>query len=151
MDSQLTEDRAALRLRTDGRVAMAMPELAVAIGADVSELEHRLRRDPRFLVLDRACSLPGLDLWDTRHRRIYAAVLHDLDEPPLVVLRDPGASAPPGVADILRRTVLDLADAPHASSLASAAERSRAALEIVTPTAGTARSTTRPPGPPSRP
>lgn len=153
-DADPTADRADLILRAGGRLAVPVPDLAAALAVDPTGLEHRLRHDPRFVVLDSQHPLPGQDAWTARERELYAAALQQIDQPPLVLLREAHPGPSPGVAALLHRTVLELVvapdapDAPDAPALASAAELARAALETVTPTAGIARSTTLPPGPP---
>jgi hypothetical protein len=142
-------DRADLALRTGGRLAVPVPDLAAAMAVDPTGLEHRLRHDPRFVVLDRQRPLPGHDAWTARERELYAKALQQIDQPPLVLLRNARPAPSAGVAELLHRTVLELVDAhdaPDSPALASAAEHARAALETVTPTAGIARSTTLPPG-----
>lgn len=141
-------DRAELVLRADGHVAMTVAELARALAFDPDGLGLLLRDDPRFVVLEREQALPGLGAWGVRERAAYALALRHLDQSPLVLLRDASGGDRAGVADMLRRTVVDLVDARDAPDLARAAEHARAALARVTRPVGEAPSTSYPPGPP---
>jgi hypothetical protein len=158
--------RVAETLQRPDRLAASVATLLAELDPpdmDPDALERRLRRDPRFLLLDPQPALPGLEAWAPQQRSAYARVLSTLDGPAarLVILRAPapgdgeGAEPPDGgLAPLLRRTLLTLLEREPAGSLTAAAQETLAALtamDRVSLSAGTTPSTTPPPGPPPLP
>lgn len=145
-------DQAVHSLRAGGHIAMTIAELGAAlepVADDPAILERRLREDPRFVVLDRAVRLPGLDQWPADRRAAYAATFRTLDlaEPNLVLLASTDAAPLDGIARLLHTTVIRLVGTRAAPAAAAAAELARGVLAGVIPPGEAAPTTTLPPCP----
>jgi hypothetical protein len=143
-------DLAAQILRTTGRVAMTVSELADALGTPPpqpgqepwhgtppADLARRLREDGRFIVIETGAALPGLEAWSAPDRLAYTAALRGLHlpGPQLVLLRSEatGTAGPVRIELLLHATLIGLLELPDAPQLATAAEEAGAALARINP------------------
>lgn len=142
-------DRAEALLRATPRVSVPLAELAVELGVEGDALAAALDADARFALVQPA-AFPRLSALDEAERHAYATAFRaaGLEAAPSVVLTapDPDPGGPVSVDRILRETVTRVLARSGDPVLAAAAERLRRAVVATDAIAGTAPSTTPPPG-----